>query len=249
MIDKNSPIPIYHQLEENIKSLIKNGNLKPGDIIPSEREYAEKYEISRMTVRQAISNLVNERLLYRIKGRGTFVMEKKIEQNLQGLTSFTEDMRARGMQTSNQLLSFKIIPANKSLADDLGISEHGPVYEIKRVRLADQIPMALEKTYISANLVKGLTEEVVQDSLYKYIEDTLRLKISGAFQLMEAAVANEEEVKYLEIRSEEHTSELQSRGHLVCRLLLEKENEHAERTDSHAEVRGREGHPRSGREA
>jgi len=199
MIDKNSPIPIYHQLEENIKSLIKNGNLKPGDIIPSEREYAEKYEISRMTVRQAISNLVNERLLYRIKGRGTFVMEKKIEQNLQGLTSFTEDMRARGMQTSNQLLSFEIIPANKSLADDLGISEHGPVYEIKRVRLADQIPMALEKTYISANLVKGLTEEVVQDSLYKYIEDTLQLKISGAFQLMEAAVANEEEVKYLEI--------------------------------------------------
>src|SRR5690625_5212685 len=60
-------------------------------------------------------------------------------------------------------------------------------------------PMALEKTYISANLVKGLTEEVVQDSLYKYIEDTLQLKISGAFQLMEAAVANEEEVKYLEI--------------------------------------------------
>lgn len=199
MIDKNSPIPIYHQLEENIKSIIESGDLKAGDIIPSEREYAEKYQISRMTVRQAISNLVNERLLYRVKGRGTFVTDQKFEQDLQGLTSFTEDMKARGMKTSNQLLNFEIIPANKSLAKELGIKEHGPVYEIKRVRLADNIPMALERTYISANLVKGLTEDVVQDSLYKYIENTLHLKIAGGFQLIEAATANEEEAEYLQI--------------------------------------------------
>lgn len=199
MIDKNSPIPIYHQLEEKVKSLIENGDLKPGDILPSEREYAEKYGISRMTVRQAISNLVNERLLNRIKGKGTFVMEQKFEQNLHGLTSFTEDMKARGMVTSNKLLNFEIIPANLKLAEQLGIQKYGPVYEIKRIRFAEKIPMALERTYIAANLVKGITEDIVKNSLYQYIENTLQLKIDGGFQVIEASIANDEEVKHLDI--------------------------------------------------
>src|SRR5699024_385163 len=98
MIDKNSPIPIYYQLEEHIKKLIQDGELTPGDMLPSEREYGERYSISRMTVRQAITNLVNGRILYRVKGKGTFVMEQKMEQDLQGLTSFTEDMKARGLK-------------------------------------------------------------------------------------------------------------------------------------------------------
>lgn len=79
MIDKTSPIPIYHQLEESIKQLIENGQLVPGDALPPELEYSDKYKISRMTVRQAIINLVNDQYLYRIKGKGTFVMEQKLE--------------------------------------------------------------------------------------------------------------------------------------------------------------------------
>ncbi|MGJ9383515.1 GntR family transcriptional regulator [Salipaludibacillus sp. CF4.18] len=199
MINKNSPIPIYHQLEEYIKQLIDSGQLVPGDILPSEREYSDKYGISRMTIRQAIINLVNERYLYRVKGKGTFVMEKKFEQDLQGLTSFTEDMKARGMKASSKLIKFKIIPAHLKLAKSLDIQEHDPVYEIVRIRLAEEIPMALERTYISANLVQGLTEEIVQNSLYKYIEDTLHMKIASGTQIIEAAIANEQEVKYLDI--------------------------------------------------
>ncbi|MRH41270.1 UTRA domain-containing protein [Aquibacillus halophilus] len=199
MIDKNSPIPIYHQLEESIKQLIESNQLKPGDSLPSEREYSEKYGISRMTVRQAIINLVNERYLYRIKGKGTFVTEQKFEQNLQGLTSFTEDMKARGMKASSKLVSFEIIPADIKLANQLNVPEHGPVYEIKRIRLAEDIPMALERTYISANLVQGLTTEIVQDSLYKYIEGTLHMNIGSGTQVIEASIANKEELKLLEI--------------------------------------------------
>jgi GntR family transcriptional regulator len=199
MIDKNSPIPIYHQLEEGIKQLIESGQLKPGDGLPSEREYSDKYGVSRMTVRQAIINLVNDRYLYRVKGKGTFVTEPKFEQNLQGLTSFTEDMKARGMKASSKLVNFEIIPADKNLANNLNIQEHGPVYEIKRIRLAEGIPMALERTYISANLVQGLTATIAQDSLYKYIEETLSMKIAGGQQVIEATIANKEEVKLLEI--------------------------------------------------
>ncbi|WP_066187179.1 MULTISPECIES: GntR family transcriptional regulator [Gracilibacillus] len=199
MIDKQSPIPIYHQLEEQIKGKIEKGEYMPGDSLPSEREYAEELNISRMTVRQAITNLVNERYLHRIKGKGTFITEKKFEQNLSGLTSFTEDMKARGMKPSNKLVNFEIVPAKKSLASQLNIPEHSPIYEIKRIRLAEDIPMALERTYVSANLIKGLTDDIVQSSLYQYIEDDLQLKIGKASQLFEATIANDEEMEYLNI--------------------------------------------------
>lgn len=201
MIDKSSPLPIYYQIEEQLKKQIENGELKPNDSLPSEREFAERFEISRMTVRQAINNLVNDGYLYRQKGRGTFVSEKKLEQQLVGLTSFTEDMKARGMVPSSKLLSFEIIAASEKIAEQLHISLHTPVYEIKRIRLADDVPMALESVYVSANLVKGLTESIVNDSLYRYIEEELSLKIGEANQTLESILASETEVKHLGINS------------------------------------------------
>ncbi|WP_408006939.1 GntR family transcriptional regulator [Pseudalkalibacillus sp. A8] len=199
MMDKNSPLPLYHQLEEHIKSLIEKGELKPEDSLPSEREYAEKYDISRMTVRQAINNLVKEGYLYRRKGKGSFVSEQKIEQKLIGLTSFTEDMRARGMEPSSRLLHFEIIPANIQVAKQLGIKEYAPVYEIRRIRLADNVPMALETNYISANLIKGLTEEIVSQSLYQYIEEKQQLTIDYSTQIIESSIAGQKESDALAI--------------------------------------------------
>lgn len=202
MIDKSSPIPIYYQLESFIKNQIESGNILPGENIPSEREYAESYGISRMTVRQAINSLVNEGLLYRKKGSGTFVSEKKIEQPLQGLTSFTEDMKKRGMTPTSKLIHFEIIPANSFIANELQIREYAPVYEIKRIRLADGEPMALETNYLSANLVKGLTEQEVKASIYSYVEEKLGLRITHAEQLIESVRASEEHEKLLYIEKD-----------------------------------------------
>ncbi|MFC0560731.1 GntR family transcriptional regulator [Halalkalibacter alkalisediminis] len=199
LIDKNSPLPIYHQIEEYIKDRIIKGDLKPGDVLPSEREYSQLFEVSRMTIRQAINKLVNDGYLYRKKGSGTFVAEKKFEQALQGLTSFTEDMKARGLKPSSQLLHFEIIPASLKVAATLQVAEHTPVYEIKRIRLADGIPMALETCYISANLIKGLTEEVITHSIYDYIEGKLQLKIGDATQIIESSLACQTEVELLNI--------------------------------------------------
>lgn len=197
MIDKHSPLPIYFQLERLLRQQIDQKELLPGDPIPSEREYAEQLGISRMTVRQAITNLVKEGLLYRQKGRGTFVAEKKLEQKLSGLTSFTEDMQARGMKPASSLISFEIVPADAKTAERLFIKEHAPVYEITRIRLADDVPMALETVYISANLVKGLTEKITSSSLYQYIENELKLDIKRAVQSIEAAAATEKEHQHL----------------------------------------------------
>ncbi|WP_404330140.1 phosphonate metabolism transcriptional regulator PhnF [Mesobacillus maritimus] len=200
MINKNSPIPIYYQLAESIQKQIDSGDLQPGESLPSEREYAEKFEISRMTARQALNQLVNNGYLYRVQGKGTFVADKKIEKPLVGITSFTEDMLARGMKPSSELLHFELIPATEHIANQLQIKEHRPVYEIKRIRLADDVPMAIETNYISANLVKGLTEQIVNHSIYAYMENQLGLRIEQATQTIESSIAEPIEAQSLQIK-------------------------------------------------
>lgn len=199
MLNKQSPIPIYHQIEETIKASIENEELKPGDLLPSENDYTVIFQVSRMTVRQAINNLVLAGYLYRQKGKGTYVAERKIEQTLEGLTSFTEDMKSRGLEPGIKLLKFGLIPAPQSVAKILNLKEYDPIYEIKRIRLANQLPMAYETNYIPANLVKGLTEGIVNHSLYDYIENQLGLKISKATQIIEASTVKKEEQGYLDL--------------------------------------------------
>lgn len=199
MIDKRSPVPIYYQIESHIRDLIKKNQWQPGDAIPSEREFTETFEVSRMTVRQAIANLVNDGTLYRQKGKGTFVADQKIEQPLQGVTSFTEEMKKRGMVPKSELLSFSIIPADEEMAEKLNIDMAEKVYEIKRIRLADNKPIALEWTYISVQLVQGLTADKVIQSLYSYIEQTMNIRIASANQVIEADIAGQDEIEYLHL--------------------------------------------------
>jgi GntR family transcriptional regulator len=199
MIQKNSPLPIYYQLEEGIKEAIQQQELIPGEMIPSEREYAEKYGISRMTVRQALSNLVNDGYLYRQRGKGTFVAHQKIEQPLQGLTSFSEDMRSRGLEPSTRVISFTEVEASHDLAAKLEVEAGALLFELKRVRLADQLPMAYEMLYISKELAQGLTKEIAVNSIYDYIENKLGLKIQHGRQVLEASIARKTEAEMLEV--------------------------------------------------
>ncbi len=115
-IYRNSPLPRYFQLKEIMRERIRSGEWKPGELIPSERELSEKYGISRMTARQAITELVNEGLFYREQGKGTFVSQRKITQQLIHLTGFTEDIRARGQRPGTKVLSATMHPADEETA-------------------------------------------------------------------------------------------------------------------------------------
>jgi GntR family transcriptional regulator len=199
MINKNSPIPLYYQLEEHIIQLIEKGDLRPDDALPPEREYAEKFQISRMTVRQAYTELVNKGYLYRLQGKGTYVAERKIEQPLQGLRSFTEEMKVMGMEPGSQLIHFETNAAAGYIAQQLSIPESALVYEIKRVRTADGVPMAIETTYIPADLLQGITEDIVNQSLYAYIQEQLKLSIASGSQVIESSIASQNEAKLLQI--------------------------------------------------
>ncbi len=182
-IDKYSPFPIYYQIQEWVKQLIEDGEWKPGDKIPSENELCDKFEVSRMTIRQAINNLVEQGYLYRKRGIGTFVQLPKVEQKLQGMTGFTEDMISRGMNPSSQLLSFRLVPATAKIADRLRIQEGESVYEVRRIRLADDEPIAFETTYLSPALVKDINEEILQQSLYEHLEKKLGFKLVSAYSI------------------------------------------------------------------
>jgi GntR family transcriptional regulator len=197
-INKNSPLPIYYQLEKAIKELIEKKELVPGDVIPSEREFAEMYSISRMTVRQAINHLVNEGYLIRKRGKGTFVAERERAKAM-GLTSFLEDMKQRGLQPEAKVLEFKVLPAEPLSARKLQIEEYAPIYKVITIRSADQEPMAFETSYMPVSLMPTLTKETVEKSLYDYIENTLMLRIDRASQTLEAAAAKKKVAEMLEI--------------------------------------------------
>ncbi|MFC7062113.1 GntR family transcriptional regulator [Halobacillus seohaensis] len=199
MIDKKSPLPMYYQIEEDIKQRISNNEFRPSDMIPSERELSESYEVSRMTVRQAMTNMVNEGVLFREKGKGTFVADEKIEQPLQGLTSFTEDMKKRGMEASSKLISFEKVAAPLDISRKLAIEEEADVYQIQRIRYADQKPMAIEKNFLPVAMFPGLSEAIVLGSLYHYIEQTKKQPIGKANQMIEATTADENQASLLDI--------------------------------------------------
>lgn len=198
LLDKQSPIPIYIQIEEQLRARIKAGEFEAGTAIPSERELTESFGVSRMTLRQAVTNLVNDGLLYREKGRGTFVAIPKVEQPLNGLTSFTEDMKARGMAPSNQLIEFKKIEPEADIAGELELQSGEKVFSVKRIRYADDKPMAIERTFLPVKLFPQLTEEALKGSLYSIIEEQ-QLRISHASQRMEAALVKKEDAELLEI--------------------------------------------------
>ena len=103
-LDKSLPVPLYYQLAETLREQIESGAIKPGAQLPSERELGDQLAISRMTVRKALLDLASEGLIYTRVGKGTFVAEPKIDQRLQGVTSFTQDVRGRGARPASQVL-------------------------------------------------------------------------------------------------------------------------------------------------
>lgn len=199
-IYRNSPLPRYFQLKEIMRERIRTGDWKPGDLIPSERELGETYGISRMTARQAITELVNEGLLYREQGKGTFVSQHKITQQLIHLTGFTEDIRARGQRPGTKVLSAQMYPADETTAERLRINAGDMVFRLQRLRLADGEPLAIELSLISFKGCERLLEEDLENhSLYRALETKYGLPPMEAEQELEAGLAGNEEAHLLKI--------------------------------------------------
>jgi GntR family transcriptional regulator, N-acetylglucosamine utilization regulator len=202
MVDgvKSGPLPRYYQLKEIIRERIRRGEWVPGGLIPSERELCERYGISRMTARQSITELVNEGLLYREQGKGTYVGRPKIAQQLLRLTGFTEDMRARQQRPGAKVLAAEMWPADEPTAERLRVRTGQPVFRLRRLRLADAEPLALETSCISfIGCERLLADDLERDSLYHLLEVAYDVPPLEAEQELEADLAGEGEARLLDV--------------------------------------------------
>ncbi|WP_324652433.1 GntR family transcriptional regulator [Georgenia sp. H159] len=159
----------YLTVRDHLRGLIAGG-LAVGAAIPSERELCEQFGVSRMTVRQAVDALVVEGLLERVQGRGTFVAQPKVDLQLR-LVSFPEEMRRRGMEPSLRVLAADRTAASAQLADALDLAPGAEVFYLRRLRLADGLPMAVEENWVPAGLAPDLLDLAPAPSVYDALTD------------------------------------------------------------------------------
>jgi GntR family transcriptional regulator len=185
------------QIRQQVIQLIQQ--LGIGEAIPSERKLSSDLGVSRLTLRAALDELVREGYLVRRHGSGTFVGEPKIAQQLT-LTSFSEDMRRRGMVPDSRTVSLENVHAGPQVARALSISPDAHVFRIRRLRLADGDPMALETLHVPVSLVPGLTaSQLEHGSFYELLEQRYGLTIASGLQTIEPTVTNEEESHMLDV--------------------------------------------------
>jgi GntR family transcriptional regulator len=195
----NGPTPKHAQLREILRRTVER-ELPPGSPIPSERDLAETYQVSRLTVRSAIGKLVEEGLLSRVRGKGTFTAARRMELQLY-LMSFTEDMRRRGMTPTTEVVKTATeVPPTPS-AHALGLAPGTPAHRLVRLRRADGVPLAVERGWYHAGRMPGLLDLDLTRSLYVQLAQSYDLRPDHAWQTVWAESADRETARMLGMRA------------------------------------------------
>ncbi|MBR8701628.1 HTH-type transcriptional repressor NagR [Fusobacterium sp. DD29] len=180
---KKDKIPLYVQLAKRIMSEIEKKGLHEDTKLPAEREYSEEYKVSRSTVRQAISYLEKKGYIYKIQGSGTFVSSRRLKQRLLTFYSFTEEMKKQGKRPDTKLISFNRKEAGQKLITELHLSKSDQVFEIVRLRLADNKEVMFEKTYLPCNKFNNLTKYDLENSpLYDVLQNKYKITFTKAVE-------------------------------------------------------------------
>ncbi len=195
------PSPKYVQIAETLLGRIESGELAPGAQLPSERELSETLGVTRVTIRKALDVLCSRGLLHKHQGQGTFVSSPKIERHAEKLVPFTSGMQRRGFKAENRLVSLQKIPAEVSLASELGLAVGDSVYFIHRVRLINHEPVMLERLYVPATFFPELERfDFSRRSLYEVMETEYNVTVRRARQSFEPVNASEYEAELLGVR-------------------------------------------------
>lgn len=200
-INRDAYIPFYIQVIDSLNAYIENNKFPPGHQLPGEAELCRSFDVSRTVIRQALKELEYKGLIYRTKGRGTFVAEPKIHESLfQELTGFYQDMEAKGHRPQSNVFKQEKIPATKKVAAYLEIEEGTPVVQIDRLRFLNQEPIVLVTTFLPFALVPELIEVDFSDqSLYAYLEEVHGIQIARGKRFLEAVPANQLEADLLRV--------------------------------------------------
>lgn len=195
-----SPVPLYSQLKEILRTRILDGTYPPLSRMPSEAELGKAFDVSRITVRQALGDLQKEGLIFKIHGKGTFVAKPKAFQNVSTLQGLGESMTQRGYEVINRLRSFKTVPANAQVAERLQVVEGENVVQIKRARLVNRELVSLEITWLPEHVGKRLEKaDLVSRDIFLILENDCALPLGHADLAIDAILADAELARALEV--------------------------------------------------
>ena len=192
--------PIYIKIHNQLRENIEDGKWKVGDKIPAERGLASQFGVSRMTLRQAIQELVDEGILERHVGSGTFVANRKVQEKMSGVTSFTDLMKSIGKEPSSTTISYHLTIPSQVEIEKLGLKDGDQVIRMERIRSGNDVPICFEVATIPARLVKGLSKEEVTTSFWETLEHKAHLYPGHAVQHISATKANERIAIYLNVK-------------------------------------------------
>ncbi|QAY77871.1 GntR family transcriptional regulator [Sphingosinicella sp. BN140058] len=193
---RDDPQPLYLQLQQLLRSAIQESRIAKDMAIPTERDLSEEFDVSRITVRKAVDGLVDEGLLTRRRGAGTFVVGQRVEKIFSKLSSFSEDMISRGRRPHSLWVSRGVGSVTPEEALTLGLSPGSTVYRFHRIRLADGEPMASEKATIPAYCLPSV--DAVGDSLYEALQRTGHRPVR-ALQRLRAVSFGKEQAEALDV--------------------------------------------------
>jgi GntR family transcriptional regulator len=189
-ISRSSKLPLYQQIYEILRGDILAKNWKPGDMIPPESELTEQYRVSSITIRQALEMLEQEGLIYRQRGRGTFVAHPTLEQSLTRIISFTEDMNQRGSKPGTEVMESGLVPASEDIAKKLQIEPGEELAYVERLRLADGEPMSVEESHLIHRYCQGiLKHDFAAKSMRRTLQEVFGIRLVMAKQTIRALQA------------------------------------------------------------
>ena len=206
--------PMYRQIADALREKISAGELKPGDALPTESSLQEAFNVSRVTVRQALKLLTEEQIVESIQGSGTYVKEERVNYDIYQLTGFYEKLADRNVDTHSEVSIFEVLKADAKLAEKLNLSHDDKVWHVKRVRFIKQKPVNLEETWMPLALFPDLTWEVMENSKYHYVEQIKKLVIDRSEQELVPIMPSEEAIAALSLDPAKPILEKVSRGFL-----------------------------------
>ncbi|GLB47365.1 GntR family transcriptional regulator [Philodulcilactobacillus myokoensis] len=198
---------VYRTVMHDLKNKI-NGGQFPDKKLPDERSLSDHYHVSRSSIKRALSVLVDQGIIFKKRGSGTFInplyMKNKTIFHYDGSNlGITDSLKNKGMTPKIKLLSFKVIPTTEALKQDLFLKDDDFVYEIKRLRLFQDKPFMIETGYIPIRVTPTLSKEIVSGSIFNYLEKTIHKTVTRSFMSIKAAPSNSEDQKRLNLKMNE----------------------------------------------